>query len=428
MPTETLLPDALVHDLMAVGQVDVLVGVPTLNNAATIRHVVQALNGAFARYFPRDRTVLLNSDGGSTDETTTIVRETTDAGAGAVMLSHQLRTAHRISAPYHGLPGKGNALRQILTVADLTQARAVAILDADVTTVTPEWVAALVRPVRDQQFDYVAPAYVRHPADGPLISQIVRPLMRAAYGWQVREPLAPEFGCSNAFVTHCLQKAVQQVWESDLSRYGIDLWLTAEALARGFRCCQAPLGRRVLAAAPDRPAFAQVFQQVVGSAFDCLDVHADYWLTRAASEALPVVGPASDDQPDAPSLEAAKLGRTFDADVRNLQGVLASLLRPDTLARLNDLASADAAAPAFPDDLWVSTVHDFLVAHHRGVMRQEHIAQALVPLYLGRTGSFLAQYGAADPQDIAAALESLCIQFERMKPDLVERWNSTDPR
>jgi hypothetical protein len=73
-------------------------------------------------------------------------------------------------------------------------------------------------------------------------------------------------------------------------------------------------------------------------------------------------------------------------------------------------------------------VNDFLIAHHRGVMRREHIAQALMPLYLGRAGSFLLQHAAREPAPVAEALESLCLEFERVKPDVVARWSETSPR
>ncbi|HYJ94664.1 MAG TPA: hypothetical protein VEV86_08600 [Vicinamibacterales bacterium] len=163
MAQDSVLSDELLHHLMAVGHVDVLVGVPTLNNAGTIRPVVKAVHQAFARYFPRDRSVLINSDGGSDDGTPSLVRNASADDTETVTVSHSLRTVHRISTPYHGVPGKGNALRQIMTAAELIQARAVAVLNADVTGITPEGVAALIRPVRDQQFDYVAPVYQRHP-------------------------------------------------------------------------------------------------------------------------------------------------------------------------------------------------------------------------------------------------------------------------
>ena len=136
------------------------------------------------------------------------------------------------------------------------------------TGITPEGIAALIRPIRDQQYDYVAPVYQRHPLDGPLVTQLVRPLMRAAYGWQVREPVAPEFGCSSRFVSHCLE---QDVWDSELARVGIDLWVTGEALAGGFRCCQAGLSPHP--AGTRRTPFGELFEQVVQSAFGCLERH-----------------------------------------------------------------------------------------------------------------------------------------------------------
>ena len=46
------LSDALLRQLIAVGQVDILVGLPTLNNAATIVDVVRAIHVCFTRDFP----------------------------------------------------------------------------------------------------------------------------------------------------------------------------------------------------------------------------------------------------------------------------------------------------------------------------------------------------------------------------------------
>ena len=404
---------------MAVGQVDVLVGVPTLNNAATIRPVVKAVHQAFSRYFPRDRSVLINSDGGSDDDTPGVVRNASIDDTGTVTLSHSLRTVHRISTPYHGVPGKGNALRQIMTAAELTQARAVAVLNADVTGITPEGVAALIRPVRDQQFDYVAPVYQRHPLEGPLVTQLVRPLMRAAYGWQVREPVAPEFGCSNRFVSHCLEQ--DDVWDSELGRVGIDLWVTGEALAKGFKCCQA--GMSPHPAVPTHTPFGELFAQVVESAFACLERHAPYWLLRNGSEPMPLASPPPSATVDPPVVDGARLTEAFAKDVENLQSVLEYIVSGETLASLEALAEKQPARLRYPDALWVSTVYEFLLAHRSGVMRRDHIVQALAPLYLGRTGSFLQQYATSPEPVVDEALENLSREFERSKPDLIERWN-----
>src|SRR5258708_26889147 len=103
---ESALSDALVRQLIAVGHVDILVGLPTLNNAATIVDVARAVHVCFTRDFPRSRTVMINSDGGSTDGTPELIRAASFTDADVVQTSHSLRTLHRVVAPYHGLPGK----------------------------------------------------------------------------------------------------------------------------------------------------------------------------------------------------------------------------------------------------------------------------------------------------------------------------------
>ena len=53
MEHQSILSDALLRQLMAVGQVDILVGLPTLNNAATVVEVARAIYACFTRDFAR---------------------------------------------------------------------------------------------------------------------------------------------------------------------------------------------------------------------------------------------------------------------------------------------------------------------------------------------------------------------------------------
>src|SRR5262249_28619460 len=119
---ESTLSDALLRQLMAVGQVDVLVGLPTLNNAASVIDVVRAIHVCSTRDSPRLRTVMINADGGSTDGTPELIRAATFTDADVVQTSFALRTLHRVVAPYHGLPGKHTALRTIFAAGELAGA------------------------------------------------------------------------------------------------------------------------------------------------------------------------------------------------------------------------------------------------------------------------------------------------------------------
>ena len=424
MAQPTLLNDDLLHNLVGVGQVDIVVGVPTLNNAETIVGALRAADEGLAVHFPRDRTVIISADGGSSDGTPAIVTELSSGGANGKATARGLRTRHQISASYHGVPGKAGAVRLIFAAADLLEAKAVAVLDPDVTSLAPAWIASLAGPVRKQSLDFVAPLYGRHPLEGPLITQLIRPLMRATYGRGVEEPLVGEFGCSGRFATHCL---AQEIWDSSPIRDGIELSLTGTALAGDFQACQTFVGSRTVTSGHGaRSSLRDVFPPVVGSLFASLDKHADFWLGQNGSEPLPVLGPEGPATADAPPLDPAKLGESFCQDVRDIRPVLELIVAADTFAQLWTIVeSGSVRAGQCPDDLWSAIVYDFLSAYHVGVMDRTHIVRALMPLYLGRVASFLMQHATSEPHDVGRDLEQAAQQFERSKPYLIERWNRT---
>ena len=424
MAQPTLLNDDLLNNLMAVGQVDIVVGVPTLNNAATIVGALRAADEGLAAHFPRDRTVIISADGGSNDGTPAIVTELSSGGAKGKSTAGGLRTRHQISAAYHGVPGKAGAARLIFAAADLLEAKGVVVLDPNVTSLTPSWIANLAGPIRRQSLDFVAPLHGRHPLEAPLVTQLIRPLISATYGRSLEEPLVGEFGCSGRFATHCL---AQDVWDNGPILDGIELWLTGTALAGDFHACQTYVGSRTVAAAHGaRSSLRDVFPLVVGALFASLDKHADRWLTRTGSEPLPTSGPEPPPAGDGPPLDPAKLGESFCQDVRDIRPILESIVAPDILGRLWAIVESGGVRPdQCPDDLWSAIVYDFLAAYHVGVMDRTHIVRALMPLYLGRVASFLMQHATSEPHDVGQDLERAAQQFERSKPYLIERWNRT---
>jgi len=60
LPDETILSDEFIRELINVGEVDILVGVPTHNDARTVGQVVQGVRAGLLKYFPRARSVIIN--------------------------------------------------------------------------------------------------------------------------------------------------------------------------------------------------------------------------------------------------------------------------------------------------------------------------------------------------------------------------------
>jgi hypothetical protein len=127
------------------------------------------------------------------------------------------------------------------------------------------------------------------------------------------------------------------------------------------------------------------------------------------------------------SLEPVRVNRdrmlqVFRNGVRECASILSRILLPDTLQAIQRLAEAGDADTRFPDELWVKTVYESAASFHHTAIHRDHLLQALVPLYLGRTASFVAENLGTSSLEFEHRLEALCSEYERFKPYLIERW------
>lgn len=415
------LSDDFIRQLTAVGEVDVLVGIPTFNNKDTVERVVRAVQIGLTKYFHRDRCVLINPDGGSTDGTPEIFKNASVSDFEIMLTSNPLRTFHRVSAPYHGIPGKETALRTLFVAADLLRAKACAILSPSSLSVTPEWVEGLIRPVYRESFDFVAPLYQRQKFDGLLVKGLLAPVVRAAYGTRIREPVASDLGLSGKLARHFLEK---DIWEQEITTFGLEVWMTTSAIVDGFKLCEAFLGPRIQPA----PQFGQdlpgTIRQVVGALFKCLEMHESFWLQRTGSESLRAFGFQYDVALEPLKLSTKTILDNFRSNIGQLVPILESILTPATLADIRKMIELPDRQFRCPDELWVKTIYEFAAAYHHSAINRDHLLQALTPLYRARVSSFILENAKAPAARLDEKFEELGREFEQQKSYLIDRWNA----
>jgi glucosylglycerate synthase len=413
------LEPAVVERVRELGTAELVVGIPSYDNARTIGHVVRAVAAGLAKHFPGRSAVIVNSDGGSRDGTPQVVVSTELGSPRAILARHPLGPVHKILTPYHGLPGKGSALRTIFAIAERLGARACAVVDSDLRSITPEWMELLLGPIVEHGFDYVAPLYLRHKYDGTITNSIVYPLTRSLYGREVRQPIGGEFGFSGRLASHYL---AQPVWESDVARFGIDVWMTTTALADGFRVCESFLGAKIHDPKDPGADLAAMLVQVVSAVFDLMETYHDRWAVVEGAEAVPLFGFPHGVGLEPVNVNVARMLGIFDRGIRDLGEVWGKALEPDTLRDVAALAGAGEAESRFPDPLWVKVVHDFAIAYRKRALPREQLLRSLVPLYLGRTASFVLATAESGAEEVEAAIRGLADEFVRQKADLRERW------
>lgn len=396
-----------------------LVGIPSFNNARTIGHVVGAAHAGLVKYFPRVRTLIVNSDGGSSDGTQAIVTSLEVPPSDVLLISHPVNPVHRLTIPYRGIPGKGSAFRCIFEVAQRLGVKACAVVDSDLRSISPEWIQLLVTPVLEHGFDYVAPFYLRHKYDGTITNSIVYPMTRALYGQRVRQPIGGDFGFSGRLAAHYLQ---QPVWDTDVARYGVDIWMTTTAICDGFRVCQAYLGTKLHDAKDPGADLSAMLVQVLGTLFALMETHEDNWMSVSRSTETPLLGFRFAVGVEPIQVDIHRMVKHFRNGVENLRDVWAQAIGGQDLAALQAAAAADVERFHLDDGLWVRTVYDIAAAYHHRRMDREQLIRSSLPLYMGRVASFVREVADLEAPAVEERLERLCVEFESAKPYLVERW------
>jgi len=407
------------EQIAKIGSADIVVGIPSFNNARTIGHVVRAVQAGLAKYFPEQRAVLVNSDGGSSDGTMDVVHKTSVEDFNAILLHHRIAPISKIAFPYSGIPGKGSAFRAVFEVAQALDAKACAVVDSDLRSITPEWVELLITPVLQGGFDYVAPLYHRHKFDGTITNSIVYPLTRALYGKRVRQPIGGDFGFSGKLARFYL---AQDVWESDVARFGIDIWMTTTAIANGFKVAQSFLGAKIHDAKDPGADLADMLYQVVSATFELMENHAGNWTSVRGSEPVPTFGFEYTVGLEHVNVNTARMLKLFRDGLLNLRDIWLDILGAGDLKEVERLAALDDAAFRFPLGLWSRIVYDYALAFHLHKLPREHLLKSLLPLYVGKTASFILEVEPMAPHEAEAEIEKLCLEFESGKEYLLSRW------
>ncbi len=456
MPPTTLTP-AIREEIARLGRADIMVGIPSFKNAATIGYVVRAAHAGLVQYFPDHKPVLVNSDAGSPDGTGRVVIETEPPDyVESILLVRPTNRLDRVTLTYpeiDGVGGKGAALRTIFEIAAALEVQALVVVDSDLRSIVPEWIELLAGPILKGGYDYVAPLYARHKYDGTITNTVTYPLTRALYGHRIRQPIGGDFGVSGDLVRHYLSL---DDWTEDVSKFGIDIWMTTSAITGGYAVCQARLGAKVHDPKDPGSDLGPMFRQVVGTILRLATAHADAWRNVRGSHDVPAYGFERIVDPPPLEVNSIRLLSEFHAgsltmadtwrrtmDPANAEAVLVLAKEAGELAdaasrRLGLGGESGTAHPStlemaealasfhFPDDLWARVIYDLVLATRRGGVDAAQLVAALVPIYFGRVGSFVIENRNLTTADADERVERQAREFELLKPYLVERWNALE--
>jgi glucosylglycerate synthase len=409
MRFSTALRPHVRNKIEQLGHTDIVIGVPSYSSASSIENVLKIIFKGLKRFYPDRKAFIVISDGGSTDDTREVAR----------LVDPKSYNIESIVTIYRGLPGKGSGLRAVLEIAAFLKARAIAFFDSDLLSITPEWIKNLLDPVMEG-YDFVAPDYNRYKLDGTITNTIAYNLTRALYGQKIRQPIGGDFGISPALVKHYL---AQDVWETDIAKFGIDIWMTTSAIVGGFRICQAKLGAKIHGHKDPTADLGPMFRQVVGTTFQLMEQYQDYWMNIKGSKDVPSLGEAVGQEAEPFEIDHASLIEYFKVGVKNFSGVWLNILDVNDMKQVNDLSHIDRFEEfELPIDTWVRIVYHYAGAFHEAPRQRFKVLDTMIPLYYARIASLVNELKDKNTKEAEEHFEVQALAFETEKDYMIELW------
>jgi glucosylglycerate synthase len=394
-----------------ISQADIVVGIPSYNEASLISFPTQQADQGLLKYFGDRSGVIINCDNNSPDDTRKAFMET------------PTRTPKIYISTEEGAKGKGNNLRNLFAKVVELSAKAAIVVDADLESITPLWIRDLGAPIFES-YDFVAPLYVRHKYDGTLTTNVAYPLTRALYGRRVRQPINGDYGFSGELAKTYIES---ELWTETAGNFGIDIWMTTVAMRSRLSVVQSFMGKPKIHKAKDQfSGLVDLFRDVVETTFELMCRLDGFWTEVKWSRPTAVFGMGLGEVEVAPPMEidTKSLAAIFTDGLHKNRDIYSTILYTENLNKIEEVAGLPAAGFEFPTGLWAKVLYDFAVAYKKKVVPVDELVAVLLPLYYGRTLSFVMETQPMNTQQVEEYIEDQCLQFEKTKPYLLERWSS----
>ncbi len=352
--------------------IELIVGIPSYMEADSIGFVTKQVDLGIQKYFAGKNAVIVNVDNNSEDNT---------KGA---FLSTETKTPKKYITTPRGVRGKGNNFLNLFKFGKkhISTLKVVLVLDADLKSVTPEWVKYLAEPIF-KGMDYALPRYSRHQFDGTITNHICYPLLYGLMGENIRQPIGGDFAFSPALMDHWLD----QKWHPTTKLYGIDIFMTLNAVIGKFKICEVGLGAKIHKASA--PKLGPMFTQVVTTFFEKVLSKKSDWIgmNNGDHARKPQFGLKTLDRPQQLFVNLRELKEKLRMEFKIREKLLKRYLSDYLYTSIKRMIEHDH----YNMDIlmWTQCVYQLLYSFDLGSKRvRSDIVEALKPLYFARSVTY----------------------------------------
>ena len=269
---------------------------------------------------------------------------------------------------------------------------------------------------------FVTPYYNRFKYDGTITNFLCYPVTRALFGKDIRQPIGGDFALSIELVKDILDSSL---WElPDVSRFGIDIFETLTALAKGYEVKQALLGVKNHDAKDPSSQLASMFRQVMNTMFTCIEQYELVWKEKRGVSKISIFGDAKyEDTCETIEVSLPATIEAFKSKYHQYIDIYNSILEQNIQDKFLELHLIESSNIDFPSEIWAKTVYSFIAEFHKTpTFFRERLIDALRVLWIGRVAAFLKETWKMSREECEEKIIEEAIIFEKLKPYLIEKY------
>lgn len=382
---------------------DIVVGLPSYNEADSISYPTKQADIGLCKYFPHKKAVIINCDNNSTDGTEESFLKT-DTNNPKIY----------ITTP-KDQKGKGFNFENIFRKTSHLEAEFLICVDADLKSIEPEWIKYFGEAIL-KGYDYATPVYTRHKYDGTITNNICYPLVYGLLGKDIRQPIGGDFALTGNFMEYL----IKQVWYRTAFEYGIDVFMTMNAIIGGFDICRVGLGSKVHK--PSAPNLGPMFLHVVNSAFFIITHNLEIMVDVDKVKSTPLLGLQELEKPQDIEIDKDLMKKRAQKGFKESISLLEDFLSQDNYNKIWEIFTSGDMGE-LSAELWSEIVYDMITAFKREKSEEEKMqaVESLRGIYFARFVSFIERTKNMDTEEAEKIIKNQAKIFFKNRNYLLRR-------
>lgn len=376
----------------------VMVGIPTYNEAGTIGNVVRAVDEGLHRDLQDLPAVIVNADNNSSD------------GTREAFLGVRTRAAKYSVTTAPGIRGKGYNVAALLQAAAADGVGSLVLVDGDVRSIGPGWVPTLLEPILEDAAGLVLPAYDTSQG-GPLTKLLCRPVIWGLFSADLPQPIGGEMALSAGLIGELGAEALPD----HALGYGIDTFLTTEAVMREVRLAIVRLGRKEHRLRPWH-TISPIVAEVAGSLHHQLHRHRAALARRRRTLHPKVRGPALPSSPPVSVPVADRIRMAAQATLPTEAELALLTGRSRVPSALIGAAEEVRQGNDIPGRCWAELLASWLARPDGGTLA----GPLLPPLFLARMATWVGERAQPGYTGDEAMVAEVAGHLRRSRPAILD--------